>query len=154
MKETTDKNYKKSNNIEVVKLNKFSKVEYNKLLNSTTEKRQANAQNLIDYLCDKFKMKRIKVTILDQKRPKNGLATKHGFIRVTATKTDREYVRGHIYIYNLTAVRGEIVSIKEFINTLLHEFIHAYDYEVLKLEKSIHSAGFYKRISDLDNKLK
>ena len=27
------------------------------------------------------------------------------------------------------------------------------DYEVLKLDRSIHSAGFYKRISDLKNKL-
>ena len=58
-----------------------------------------------------------------------------------------------ITIYNKTAVKGDVISIKAFYDTLLHEFIHHYDYEVLKLDRSIHSAGFYKRISDLKNKL-
>lgn len=53
-----------------------------------------------------------------------------------------------ISIQNLTAVRGQILAPKTFLDTLLHEWMHHYDYEQLKL-RSIHTRGFYERIRSL-----
>lgn len=58
-----------------------------------------------------------------------------------------------ITLYNLTAIKKHVVSIKVMAATLLHEFIHHYDMTFLKLSDSPHTSGFYKRIADLENKL-
>ena len=42
---------------------------------------------------------------------------------------------------------------RDFLNTLLHEWLHHYDTRKLKLN-SIHSKGFYLRLNDLQEKLK
>jgi len=44
-------------------------------------------------------------------------------------------------------------EIKTFINTLLHEFMHHYDYYYLRLPDSVHCKGFEARIRDLRKKL-
>ena len=58
-----------------------------------------------------------------------------------------------ITLFNKTAVKRQIVAIKTLADTLLHEFIHHYDYTRLNLGASPHTAGFYKRIGDLKTKL-
>ena len=135
--------YITSNNIDLVYYNKLSKKEYNSLLNSVSNKRKQAAQNLLNYLCDKYHINRIKLIISEDKRKiiKNGQI--YGF-----------YKKGiSITIYNKTAKTNKEVSIKSFIDTLLHEFMHHYDTEYLKIQ-TMHTAGFYKRISDLEKKLK
>lgn len=57
-----------------------------------------------------------------------------------------------ILIYNRTAVRGQILAPKSFLETLLHEWVHHYDFEQLKLN-SIHTSGFYHRLNGLKAKL-
>lgn len=57
-----------------------------------------------------------------------------------------------ILIYNRTAVRGQILAPKSFLETLLHEWVHHYDFEKLKLN-SIHTLGFYRRLNNLRAKL-
>ena len=59
----------------------------------------------------------------------------------------------YIYISNRTAVRGQILAAKTFIETLLHEWVHHYDFCSLKFN-SIHTSGFYARLNDLKEKLK
>lgn len=54
----------------------------------------------------------------------------------------------YIYIQNLTSVRGKPVAVKTFLNTLIHEWLHHYDTQKLKLY-SIHTKGFYFRLSSL-----
>ena len=44
-------------------------------------------------------------------------------------------------------------DIRTFINTLLHEFMHHYDYYYLRLPDSVHCKGFESRIRDLRSKL-
>lgn len=143
--------YLRSNKEECVYLNKFSKKYSNKLLglsnDSSNNTRKCEAQNLINYLCDKYKIKRVSVFIYDKKRPCKGNKQVYGrYIRIGN-------VPDKIVIYNRTAKRGDIISIKECFDTLLHEFIHHYDYEVLNMIVSTHTSGFYKRISDLKKKL-
>lgn len=86
----------------------------------------------------------VKLTVLNKPQRKKANGKTLGFYTVG---------RHHITIYNLTATTQKTVSIKTFYDTLLHEFMHHYDYKVLKLENSLHTSGFYQRISDLKNKL-
>ncbi|OGY46556.1 MAG: hypothetical protein A3A24_00560 [Candidatus Buchananbacteria bacterium RIFCSPLOWO2_01_FULL_46_12] len=59
----------------------------------------------------------------------------------------------YIYIQNKTAVRGQTLAAKTFVDTLLHEWLHHYDTYKLKLN-SIHTKGFYLRLQSLKEKLK
>ena len=145
------KDYEKSNKETEVKYKSLSKKEYSDLLNAGIDikNRKKAGQTLLDYLCDKYKISRIPLKVMNRGRKKTSKGETHGFYKYSPSiKKGKE-----ITIYNLTAVKKDVISIKIFINTLLHEFIHHYDTEFLKIETH-HSKGFYLRISDLDNKLK
>ena len=116
-----------------------------------TGDREERSQALIDYLCDEFKIPHVHVIVADKARRVSGRKTTHGFIRV-AKYGDRN-VSKYINVYNYTAKTQKVVAIKTFTNTLLHEFMHHYDLQYLKLGNSLHTAGFYTRISDLQRKL-
>ena len=60
---------------------------------------------------------------------------------------------GKIIISNKTAIREAVLDPKTFLDTLVHEFMHHYDYEVLKFPTSLHTAGFYYRLGDVMKKL-
>lgn len=144
--------YERSNKIESVELSRFSKKEYKELL-STKESivdRQKAAQHLITYLCNKYNVDVATVRVVNRAQPYSMQA---GSLRSKKLGTYTVHAE-IITIYNLTSVKKQIVSIKTFAGTLLHEFIHHYDITYLKLDKSLHTAGFYKRISDLEKKLK
>ena len=146
----TNQSYEKSNKIETVKYSRLSKTEYKALLNASDMylDRQRAGQKLLNYLCDKYSISQIPLIVTDTPQKGNGKCKTLGFYRMLPA-----FQKGQsITIYNLTAVKKKVVSIKVFIDTLLHEFIHHYDTEYLKIE-SAYTAGFYKRISDLKNKL-
>lgn len=148
-----DAAYNRSNAVTAVKLNKFKTEFYDRLLKDKS--RHADAQTLVTYLSDRFHIAPPAVAVTESRQPhQTGYSAWTGRSHLK-NKTMGLYNRGTatIYIYNKTAVRGEKVSIKAFADTLLHEFMHHYDYYVLKLPKSLHTAGFYKRISDLKAKL-
>lgn len=141
-----NKDYTKSNNVIEVSLKRFAKKWSESVLecDDNFRHRQYESQNLMDYLCDKFKIKRVSVWVSDKCRPhKEGWQLGGTYNRLN----------NRITIYNRTAHRSNTTSIKSFYDTLLHEFMHHYDYEVLNLVDSLHTSGFYKRISDLKNKL-
>ncbi|MBR4315535.1 MAG: hypothetical protein IKP65_00995, partial [Alphaproteobacteria bacterium] len=96
-------NYTKSNKILTVALNKFNGATYRKLLSDKGD-REENSQALIDYLCDKFKLPRVRVNIADKPRVHKGKGTVHGFIRITQNPLTHSDVKSQfINIYNLTA---------------------------------------------------
>ena len=146
------KAYEKSNSIEKVALSRLSKKEYQSLLSTceSIKDRQKAAQTLCDYLCDKFHIQRTKVNTVNRSQPHS---TNSGRLRSKTLGTYNVQTEV-VTMYNLTAVKKLPVSIKVFTGTLLHEFMHHYDMKYLKLDNSLHTAGFYKRISDLENKLK
>lgn len=132
-----------SNQIENVCLNKFSKKYSENLLSD--KNRLHDGKMLLDYLCEKFKIPYIKkLVVLDKPRKKVRNGILHGY-----------YVslKNEIYIYNITSVTHKQIAIKQFYETLLHEFMHHYDITKLKLKETNHTSGFYKRISDLQKKL-
>lgn len=144
--------YEASNKIETVCLNSFSKKEFHNLLNTNDNiaERNEKAQTLLNYLCYKFKIKPVQIIV--HNKPQPHLSNQNGKLK---SKIYGSYNNGFsvINIYNLTAKRKQPISIKVFIDTLLHEFIHHYDYEKLNFTNSIHTAGFYKRITDLKQKI-
>ena len=125
--------YEKSNSILEVALKRFSNSYSHDFLSSDTsiKDREKNAQKLIDYLCDKFKIPHCYVIISNKRQnhvTRNGKLIK-------------------------TAMTRKPVAIKTMYDTLLHEFMHHYDYTKLKLSESLHTKGFAMRISDLKKKL-
>nr|DAF25507.1 MAG TPA: SprT-like domain-containing protein Spartan/DNA Complex repair, protease, DNA BINDING [Caudoviricetes sp.] len=145
--------YEKSNKIETVKLSRLSKKEYKAVLSATESivDRQKKAQMLCNYLSERFKVPVPVVRVVNRAQPHST-----GYRGTLRRKTLGTYTPALqvITLYNITAIKKQVVSIKQMAATLLHEYLHHYDYTVLKLGASPHTAGFYKRISDLENKLK
>jgi hypothetical protein len=58
-----------------------------------------------------------------------------------------------ITVWMRTAQRRQVVAFKTFMRTILHEIMHHLDYELLELDDSYHTEGFYKRESSLFRQL-
>lgn len=139
--------YIKSNQVTEVKYSRFSKGYADELErdDNSIATRQKIGQNLLNYLCDKYKIVRVKLNVTERPRLQRGNAQIYGrYGRNTKS----------IIIYNTTPKTHKEVSGKSFFDTLIHEFMHHYEYEVLKLDNSLHTKGFYMRITDLKTKLK
>jgi hypothetical protein len=142
--------YTQSNAITEVALSRFRKGEYSRLLDCGVARveRERAGQDLLDYLCDKFGIARVRLHVTEQaqkcRKSVRGNVKTLGFYCVTRDIT----------IYNTTAKIGKVVSIKVFAETLLHEFAHHYDHYYLHFPTSPHTSGFYHRIGDLQGKLK
>lgn len=151
---TPSPSYTKSNAVTAVRLARLRPTEYAALLRDRGD-RQRLAQSLVDYLADRFGVASPSVCVLESNQPhRTGVSAFSGRSRVKWQKMgDYTPATARIRIFNRTAVKGGTVSIKGFADTLLHEFMHHYDYTVLHLADSLHTAGFYKRISDLKAKL-
>ncbi len=54
-----------------------------------------------------------------------------------------------VSVWMRTAQRHQVVKFRTFLRTLLHEFCHHLDYELLRLGDSFHTDGFYRRESRL-----
>ena len=52
-----------------------------------------------------------------------------------------------------TAQRKKVVAFRTYLRTLLHELNHHLDVQLLELEDSFHTEGFYKRESSLFKQL-
>ncbi len=62
---------------------------------------------------------------------------------------DGEVRNARIRIYHRTAVRQQVISPKVFLNTVLHEWVHHFDFAALRLARSPHTSGFYTRLRAL-----
>jgi hypothetical protein len=67
------------------------------------------------------------------------------------------YTRGtgtpRIKLWMRTAQKKRAVAFRTFLRTLLHELMHHFDYEILRLPDSFHTEGFFKRESSLFHQL-
>jgi hypothetical protein len=77
-----------------------------------------------------------KIVTVAGKRQSTGRGEIHGLCEMN----------GRITIYLYTAKRGLMVAFKTYLKTLIHEFMHHYDWKGLKIQ-SMHTAGFYKRVN-------
>ena len=146
------RNYKRSNRITCIDFDVSHKcrIVAKKILSSrSTIRRQALSNALCDALCESsnIAMCDIKISRARQHHKKSNGRTvykQYGFYRPQSK---------YIYITNRTAVRGQILAPKTFLNTLLHEWMHHYDFCKLKLN-SIHTKGFYMRLKSLEDELR
>lgn len=154
-------NYLKSNSILSIDFKPKEKSRLFALKILTTQdhiQRQVIGENLLKSLSDDAKVSHVKLKISATRqwsRMRSGriVAKLYGYYRPKtnppANDSSRRRQRaGYIYIQNLTSVRASPVAAKTFLNTLLHEWLHHYDTEKLKLH-SIHTKGFYLRLSSL-----
>src|SRR2546425_450089 len=111
--------------------------------------RQAIGQALLDVLDDAAGLPPCKLTVADRpqrhRKREGRLEMKtYGYYRCDWDAGEAR--RGSIRIYNLTAIRQQILSPKVFLETLLHEWVHHYDFAGLRLDRSPHTSGFFARI--------
>lgn len=139
------RNIKKSNKYLTVDYSDFSHEEYQSLLHSGSkvEPRKKASQNLLDYLCDKYGIPRCTMYILN-----TSYNPIFGFTNMGLYEGGKK----EITLWNNRHYKVPC-DIRTFINTLLHEFMHHYDYYYLRLPDSVHCKGFESRIRDLRSKL-
>ncbi|MBU1126653.1 hypothetical protein KJ758_03510, partial [Patescibacteria group bacterium] len=146
-----DRNYKRSNRIVKIhfRVPREARLLAKKILKSKSAlRRQILSEKILAVLSEAARIQNCSVEISNTRQfhKKSGGRTvmkQYGFYRPTSC---------HIYITNRTAVRGQVLAAKTFLDTLLHEWMHHYDFCHLKLN-SIHSKGFYMRLSSLKDKL-
>ncbi len=119
----------------------------NALLGESRPAVERTAQALADLLTEACQTPPVRVRVLDR-RPSNAYGELHGLYEVKNTRT-----RPLITLWMRTVHRRQVVAFKTFLRTLLHEIVHHLDYEMLKLEDSLHTEGFYKRESSLLHQL-
>ena len=144
-------NYKKSNSITSVKftVSELAIKKAKKILSSkTAAQRQKLGEILLDELADGAGIDIIKLKISETRQYHRKYQGRTVFKQYGYYRPQSSY----IYIQNLTAVRGQNLAPKTFLNTLLHEWLHHYDFKKLKLN-SIHTKGFYLRLKSLKEKL-
>lgn len=112
------------------------------------EERLNLSEQLLDELCDLAGLDIVEFNLVDanqihRKRDGKIVMKRYGSYKI-AEKI--------ITIHHRTASRGQVLAAKSYIDTLLHEWLHHYDFKKLKLN-SIHSRGFYLRLNDLKAKL-
>jgi len=119
------------------------------LESSEVEHRQRLSDSLLDELCDLARIDIVEVKISDAKQHHKKSKGKVVMRQYGYYKPNDRY----ILITNYTAVRGQPLAAKTFLNTLLHEWMHHYDFCKLKID-SIHSKGFYLRLKSLEQQLR
>jgi len=98
-------------------------------------------------LLSKLRVSLVDVKVLS-KRPTSSWGELHGLYDPTDGKS-----RPLLTVWMRTAQRKNVVAFKTFLRTLLHEIGHHLDYQLLGLEDSLHTQGFYKRESSFFRQL-
>jgi hypothetical protein len=118
------------------------------LLDIHPEKRGPISKRLLDLLASELRVPPVKLRFKNEPqkhRRKNG--------RLTYKEYAYYEPDGTITIFNITAVRKQYLAAKSYLDTLIHEFLHHLDYELLGLQHTYHTRGFYSRLGDLMTKL-
>jgi hypothetical protein len=105
---------------------------------------QAASQQLLDAFCVLLRIRPLHVEVCGA-RPRNHYGELHGLYTPASTRQAHDRVQ----VWMHTARRLQVVAFKTFLRTLLHELCHHLDYEYLKLGRSFHTEGFYRRESSL-----
>jgi len=117
------------------------------LKNEDRRKIEALSQGLISDLTTMLKVPPVQVEVLAA-RPSKDWGELHGLY--TPAEGRRP---ARVTVWMRTAKHRRVVAFRTFLRTLLHELCHHLDYELLGLEESFHTEGFYKRESSLFHQL-
>jgi hypothetical protein len=107
----------------------------------------ADASERIVYgLCRTLNVPQMRIRVLAT-RPSKSSGELHGLY---------EWEEGHkatITVWMRTAKQKNVVAFRSFLRTIIHEFLHHLDYNLLRLEDSFHTKGFYSRESSIAKQL-
>jgi hypothetical protein len=107
----------------------------------TPAKLATASQAFTDFLSEIFLVPLKTLSLVDKARP-HGRDEK-GRVRGELYGSCANY--GNIRVYLRTAARGQPTAFKTFFNTLVHEWVHHYDFEALG--DTVHCSGFYDRVN-------
>jgi hypothetical protein len=102
----------------------------------------SGAQRLVDHFCEEFVVGSKPVELLDQPRPHRRRGGRIVFELHGQCRRD-----GAIQVYVRTAAQRRPIAIKSLLETLLHEFVHHYDFDCFGAP--VHCSGFYERLGQL-----
>ena len=116
-------------------------------LKKALEKEQAGdvrqaSRDLCRAICRSLGVESVDVKVLS-KRPN------YSGEELMGTYSEREDRPAEIVVWMRTAKRKQMVAVKTFLRTLLHELCHHLDYTLLELDDSFHTEGFFRRESNL-----
>jgi hypothetical protein len=117
-----------------------------KLKKSLEESRRRDvdkhASRICRLICEGLGINTLYVKI-SSKRPSNVSRELYGLYEWT------EGEASVLTVWMKTAAKGQVVALKSFLRTVLHELCHRIDYEYFELDDSFHTEGFFKRESSL-----
>lgn len=117
------------------------------LQNEKRRETETAAGEFTDQLLRRLRVSLVDVKVLS-KRPTSSWGELHGLYDPNDGKS-----RPLLTVWMRTAQRKNVVAFKTFLRTLLHEIGHHLDYQLLGLEDSLHTQGFYKRESSFFHQL-
>jgi hypothetical protein len=118
------------------------------LLEQDREMTERSASQVIDALIEQLqKVPPVHTRVLAA-RPSNDRGELHGLYEPADTNK-----QACITVWMRTTKHKKVVAFRTFLRTLIHEFCHHLDYELLGLEDSFHTEGFFKRESSLFKQL-
>lgn len=98
---------------------------------------------LADSIAAAFDVRPARVKVLSR-RPSTTESELHGLYEPAEGRTAPV-----IRVWMRTAQHQRVVAFRTFVRTLLHELCHHLDYELLRLDDSFHTEGFFRRESSL-----
>jgi hypothetical protein len=107
----------------------------------------AAAKALCDGVLTRLALPPVRVRVLAA-RPSHHWGELHGQYEPGAERRS-----ARVTVWMRTARHKRVVAFRTFLRTLLHEICHHIDYELLELEDSFHTEGFFKRESSLFKQL-
>lgn len=97
-------------------------------------------------ICEALQVPPVTLRVL-ARRPANATGELHGLYEREEGK------RPIIVVWMRTAAHLRPVALRTFVRTVLHELCHHLDYDLLRLEDSFHTEGFFRRESSLARQL-
>jgi hypothetical protein len=108
---------------------------------------QRACQELVNGITAALRVPPVRIKLLSV-RPSTEWEELHGFYEPAEGSG-----RSTVTVWMRTAQRRQVVAFRTFLRTLLHEICHHLDYELLRLEDSFHTEGFYSRENSLFKQL-
>lgn len=102
---------------------------------------------LVNQICAALQVPPVKLKVLSA-RPHDDYSELYGMYYPGEGRR-----RAELTLWMRTAKRRQLVAFKTYFRTLVHEMCHHLDYELLELEESFHTEGFYKRETALYRQL-
>lgn len=112
---------------------------------ASAEERESHGAELVASLCAQMGGTAPRLLVLDAPRPHQVRDGRLSYQRLGSYSPRTRTVRLH----NRTARLGRVVAPRTFLETLLHELVHHWDFEHLGLARSLHTSGFYHRLGHL-----